>query len=230
MARTPNNNPHHTRQPGRQRPLLLAAIVLATTGLTLAATLQPAHAQAHRTDSSQPASMAKVVPDNQPMALGDLSELPAVGTPQSEATTQASYFFQYVRNYYGGQCLDGDRNTIPRNGAIVQLWACNGWTNQGWILTQVGGLPTGYYTIRNNYGGQCLDGDRNTIPRNGAIVQLWACNGWTNQVWVWNGTTFRNYYGGQCLDGDRNTIPRNGSKVQLWACNGWTNQGWTLRN
>ena len=223
MTRTTDRIPHHARQPRRPRTRLLATLVAATVGVTLAVTA-PAHAQS-RTTTGHPTATVTA-----PLTLHDLSELPPVGTPQAETTTQKSYLFQYVRNSYGGQCLDGDRNAIPHNGARVQLWACNGWTNQAWIFTQVSGLPIGYYTVRNNYGGQCLDGDRNAIPHNGARVQLWACNGWTNQVWLWSGTAFRNFHGRQCLDGDRNTIPRNGAIVQLWACNGWTNQTWILHN
>ncbi|GAB3138145.1 hypothetical protein GCM10027290_05230 [Micromonospora sonneratiae] len=220
----PSNDPQTTPRHRRWRSITLAAFTVATVAATLAITTVPTHAQAHATTTSH------TPPGNPGTTIDDLADLPHTGSKPGEATANASYFYQYVRNYHGGQCLDGDRNTIPRNGSKVQLWACNGWTNQAWIFTQVSGLPTGYYTIRNYYGGQCLDGDRNTIPRNGSIVQLWACNGWTNQVWIWNGVTLRNYYGGQCLDGDRNTIPRNGSKVQLWACNGWTNQSWSLAN
>ncbi|WP_035803181.1 RICIN domain-containing protein [Kitasatospora mediocidica] len=43
---------------------------------------------------------------------------------------------------------------------------------------------TGAFT--NNDKGQCLDGDTNTIGNNGAKVQLWACNGWSNQSWTWH--------------------------------------------
>jgi hypothetical protein len=153
-----------------------------------------------------------------------------VKTGNAIAAPFVSYTFKKIYNQWGGQCLDGDRNTIPNNGAKVQLWGCNAWNNQTWIMTPVNGLPVGYYYIQNGYGGQCLDGDRTTIPANGSKAQLWACNGWTNQVWIWTGSRFQNYYGNQCLDGDRTAIPNNGAKVQLWACNGWSNQGWTLSN
>ena len=169
----PSNDPQTTPRHRRWRSITLAAFTVATVAATLAITTVPAHAQAHATTTSH------TPPGNPGTTIDDLADLPHTGSKPGEATANASYFYQYVRNYHGGQCLDGDRNTIPRNGSIVQLWACNGWTNQ---------------------------------------------------VWIWNGVTLRNYYGGQCLDGDRNTIPRNGSKVQLWACNGWTNQSWSLAN
>ncbi|GIG87104.1 RICIN domain-containing protein [Plantactinospora endophytica] len=204
----------------------VAATILAV-GLASAST-----ATAHATP--EPASPAPARPaawtGEEPLRLTDLSQLPRLDAARPGPGTKASYLFQYVRNRYRGQCLDGDRHTIPADGSKVQLWACNRWTNQAWILTTVNGYPAGYYWIQNYHRGQCLGGDRNTIPADGAKVQLWACNGWTNQIWMWNGAQFRNYYGRQCLDGDRATIPADGSKVRLWACNGWTNQNWSLRN
>ncbi|WP_280698477.1 RICIN domain-containing protein [Kitasatospora sp. GP82] len=140
---------------------------------------------------------------------------------------RTTYHTTAFTNNDGNECLDGDTNTIPNNGAKVQLWGCNGWSNQSWYWTPVPNMPIGYYTIQNGDGWECLDGDTNTIPNNGAKVQLWGCNGWTNQKWYWNGSTLQNADGWECLDGDTNTIPNNGAKVQLWGCNGWTNQKWT---
>ncbi|MFC4502364.1 MULTISPECIES: RICIN domain-containing protein [Streptomyces] len=133
-----------------------------------------------------------------------------------------------MTNNEGGQCLDGDADTIGTNGTQVQLWGCHGGTNQTWLWAPAAGKPVGYYTIQNSRGNQCLDGDLTAIPANGAKAQLWACNGWNNQTWVWHGATLTNLEGGQCLDGDLTAIPANGAKAQLWACNGWNNQNWTL--
>ncbi|MBF6048086.1 hypothetical protein GO001_23185 [Streptomyces sp. NRRL B-1677] len=157
----------------------------------------------------------------------DVGALPGIGSA-SRPTVNTVYRTPAFTNQLGNQCLDGDRNTIPNNGAKVQLWGCNNWDNQSWYWTPVPNQPTGYYTIQNGYRSQCLDGDLNTIPNNGAKVQLWGCNGWTNQIWMWNGTNLQNAQGAQCLDGDTNTIPNNGAKVQLWACNGWANQKWVF--
>ncbi|MGX4734473.1 RICIN domain-containing protein [Kitasatospora griseola] len=89
-------------------------------------------------------------------------------------------------------------------------------------------------TMRNNHGGQCLDGDLNGIGNNGAKVQLWGCNGWDNQTWIWvpdaargaGWYTILNAHGGQCLDGDLGRIGTNGDTVWLWSCNNWDNQAW----
>jgi hypothetical protein len=97
--------------------------------------------------------------------------------------------------------------------------------------------PAASYSFRrvtNQWGYQCLDGDRGGIPRNGAKAQLWGCNGWDNQAWTLVQVSgmpigyyyIQNGYGGQCLDGDRGQIPNNGARAQLWGCNGWTNQMW----
>ncbi|MEU8545572.1 RICIN domain-containing protein [Streptomyces roseoverticillatus] len=156
-----------------------------------------------------------------------VAELPGIGSSARPAADTV-YRTPAFTNNLGNQCLDGDRNTIPNNGAKVQLWGCNSWDNQSWYWTPVPNQPVGRYTIQNGYRSQCLDGDLNTIPNNGAKVQLWACNGWNNQIWMWNGSNLQNAQGAQCLDGDTNTIPNNGAKVQLWACNGWTNQKWVF--
>ncbi|MGE7439337.1 MULTISPECIES: RICIN domain-containing protein [Kitasatospora] len=167
----------------------------------------------------------------QVIELDSPAELPTTGSQSHLQSAIAKLHVVYhttaFTNNDGGECLDGDTNTIPNNGAKVQLWACNGWSNQNWYWSPVPNKPVGYYNIQNGDGWQCLDGDTNTIPNNGAKVQLWACNGQSNQIWAWNGHTLRNVDGSQCLDGDTNTIPNNGAKVQLWACNGWNNQDWT---
>ncbi|MFH8785181.1 RICIN domain-containing protein [Streptomyces roseoverticillatus] len=111
------------------------------------------------------------------------AELPGIRSSVRPAADTV-YRTPAFTNNLGNQCLDGDRTTIPNNGAKVQLWGCNSWDNQSWYWTPVPNQPVGHYTIQNGYRSQCLDGDLNTIPNNGAKVQLWACNGWNNQKWV----------------------------------------------
>ncbi|WP_327070191.1 RICIN domain-containing protein [Kitasatospora sp. NBC_01250] len=206
----------------------MLALTVGTSILALGATAHAAVPHASSVpavrDAAGPASGKHVV------ELGSQTQaLPAVGDarPDDAMTPDVTYHTTAFTNNDGGECLDGDTNTIGNNGAKVQLWGCNGWSNQNWYWTPAPGQPTGYYTIQNGDQWQCLDGDTNTIGNNGAKVQLWGCNGWSNQTWIWNGSTLRNADKGQCLDGDTNTIPANGAKVQLWSCNGWTNQSWT---
>jgi len=98
-----------------------------------------------------------------------------------------------------------------------------------WVI---GGGPTGpvpTYTgsIHLTKLGLCLD-DRLNSKSNGAIVQVWRCNGSANQVWqvMNNGTIEHN---GLCLDA-RGEGTTNGTKVQLWACTGNGNQKWDTRS
>jgi hypothetical protein len=82
-------------------------------------------------------------------------------------------------------------------------------------------------TIRLTKMGLCLD-DRNNNPRNGAVVQVWQCNGLASQKWqVWSDGTIR--HNGLCLDAE-NRGTANGTKVQLWNCTGAANQKWDTKS
>jgi hypothetical protein len=74
------------------------------------------------------------------------------------------------------KCLDADNGTIGGNGTRVQMWDCNGWVNQQWLLF-------GDHTIQNASSRRCLDGDTRTLPANGTKVQLWDCNNGAHQAW-----------------------------------------------
>jgi hypothetical protein len=84
--------------------------------------------------------------------------------------------------------------------------------------------------IRSHSNWRCLDADLNTISGNGTKVQLWNCNGWNNQKWIYDAISHTIYsmYNGRCLDADLGGIGSNGTRVQLWDCNGWANQKWTV--
>jgi hypothetical protein len=130
---------------------------------------------------------------------------------------------QRISNLFGGKCLDEDIGSPPHNGTRVQVWECNGWTNQQWSYYSDG-------TIVNSYDGRCLDADISSPIHNGTVVQVWACNGQSNQRW----TLFTNTGLGpilsapnsNCLDEDIGTPLHDGTKVQLWNCNAWDNQQW----
>ncbi|WP_374199541.1 lectin [Glycomyces sp. YM15] len=116
------------------------------------------------------------------------------------------------------RCLDvsGQSQT---NGADVQLWDCNGASNQEWTRTSAGELRV--------YGGKCLDAEgAATAPGTRAII--WDCHGGANQKWNVNADgTITNAQSGLCLDATENRTA-NGTKVVLWTCNGGANQRWTL--
>jgi hypothetical protein len=81
-----------------------------------------------------------------------------------------------ITNLGHNKCLDADNGTIGGNGTRVQMWDCNGWENQQWLVF-------GNHTVQNAVSRRCLDGDTVTLPANGTKVQLWDCNGGAHQAW-----------------------------------------------
>jgi Alpha galactosidase A/Ricin-type beta-trefoil lectin domain/Alpha galactosidase C-terminal beta sandwich domain len=118
-----------------------------------------------------------------------------------------------------GRCVDVP-NSSTTNGTQLQLWDCNGQTNQSWTATASRQLMV--------LGSKCLDA-LNQGMTNGTQVVIWDCNGQTNQQWSINANgTITGVASNLCLDANgRGTA--NGTKLILWACNGQTNQQWTLR-
>jgi lysophospholipase L1-like esterase len=118
-----------------------------------------------------------------------------------------------------GRCADVT-GVASTNGAQVQLWDCNGQTNQSWTNTASRQLTV--------YGTKCLDASGQGTS-NGTAVVIWDCNGQTNQQWNVNANgTITGVQSGLCLDANgRGTA--NGTTLILWACNGQSNQQWTLR-
>jgi hypothetical protein len=115
-----------------------------------------------------------------------------------------------------GLCLD-DRNDSARNGAIVQVWTCNGEENQQWQVYNDG-------TIR--HGGLCLDATGHGTT-NGTKVQLWACTGAANQKW--DTKDFRIHYDNPAATGkvlDDTGSGGNGTQQEIWNNLGGKNQYW----
>ncbi|WP_433183245.1 ricin-type beta-trefoil lectin domain protein [Actinoallomurus sp. CA-150999] len=118
-----------------------------------------------------------------------------------------------------GRCVDVP-NSATANGTQVQLWDCNGQTNQSWTATSGKQLTV--------YGNKCLDA-YNQGTANGTTVVIWDCNGQTNQQWNVNANgTVTGVQSGLCLDAN-NQGTANGTKLVLWTCNGQANQQWSLR-
>jgi hypothetical protein len=202
----------HDRTSGIRTPRSRRAVRLLVTLFAMAATLVtavPAH------------------------AANGATAHPGAVTPN----VQTGLYRNLVNDAHGilGRCLDADANTIGGNGTKVQLWDCNGQSQQYWALT-----PSGQgYQIKNLRSGRCLDADTNTAGHNGGRVQLWDCNGQPQQQWIvldtWivDGNTeidaFYTPYDNRCLDADLNTIGGNGTKVQVYNCMGilyYPNQYW----
>jgi endo-1,4-beta-xylanase len=113
-----------------------------------------------------------------------------------------------------GRCIDVP-NASQNNGTRVQLYDCNGQTNQAWTLTSSKQLTV--------YGSKCLDA---AGSGNGSAVQIYSCNGQANQQWNVNSNgTITGVQSGRCLDV---WGTGNGQQVQIYDCNGQANQRFSL--
>jgi poly(3-hydroxybutyrate) depolymerase len=117
-----------------------------------------------------------------------------------------------------GRCIDVP-NSSQTGGTQVQLYDCNGNTNQQWTYTSAGELRV--------YGTDCLDANaQGTTAGTKAII--WPCNGQTNQHWNVNSNgTISGAQSGLCLDAT-GAGTANGTLIELWTCNGGSNQQWKL--
>ncbi|GAA3274069.1 hypothetical protein GCM10020218_019450 [Dactylosporangium vinaceum] len=113
-----------------------------------------------------------------------------------------------------GRCVDVP-NASQTNGTRVQLYDCNGQSNQQWTYTSSKQLQV--------YGSRCLDA---AGSGNGAAVQIYSCNGQTNQQWNVNSNgTITGVQSGRCLDV---WGTGNGQQIQIYDCNGQANQRFSL--
>jgi hypothetical protein len=143
---------------------------------------------------------------------GDVSYAAAVST--ATITVAKATYSGTIRLYKMGLCLD-DRNNSSSNGAVVQVWRCNGLPSQRWQVMSDG-------TIRHN--GLCLDANGIT---NGTKVQLWACTGNGNQKW--DTRNYRIHYDNPAATGkvlDDTGYGGNGTQQEIWTNNGTINQSW----
>src|SRR5690349_20930124 len=120
-----------------------------------------------------------------------------------------------IKGVASGRCLDVP-NASTTDGTAVQLYDCNGRTNQQWELTSSGELRV--------YGNKCLDA---AGTANGAKVQIYSCWGGDNQKWRLNSDgTVVGVQSGLCLDA-ASAGTANGTLVQLYSCSNGSNQRWT---
>jgi len=122
-----------------------------------------------------------------------------------------------LRGQGSGRCLD-ITGASQANGALAEIWDCNGQSNQKFTATAAGEL-------RVYNGAKCLDvTGRGTA--NGTAVEIWDCNGQTNQQFRLNGDgTITAIGANKCLNVS-GSATTNGSRVQISDCNGGTNQQW----
>lgn len=185
----------------------------ATTGSRLAAYVAAAHAAGVTGMlyfNTGGFALTTAQEDDMATAINALPASPGPSTAPSVTYTGT------IRLYKMGLCLD-DRNNSDSDGAIVQVWSCNGLVNQQWQVWSDG-------TIRHN--GLCLDA-RNYGTANGTKVQLWACTGGANQKW--DTRDWRIHYDNPAAPGkvlDDTGYGGNGTQQQIWNNLGGENQIW----
>jgi alpha-galactosidase len=120
-----------------------------------------------------------------------------------------------------GKCLDVPNGSTTA-GTQLDIWTCNGGSNQIWTHTSGGQL-----TVYSGSSQRCLDAYNNqTSP--GTKVETWPCNGGANQQWNLNANgTITGVQSGLCLDVS-GASTANGALAELWTCNGQSNQQWSL--
>jgi hypothetical protein len=151
----------------------------------------------------------------------------------------------FPANYWLNMCLDAEwdsANNPSNDGDKVQMWTCGSLnsmpSNQDWVSP---GINT-WGTITNVNSGKCLDAETdsaNNPTHNGDRVELWTCNGGSQQQWEFvlksNGYfSVCNKYAADrglamCLDAETDATHSpnlNGDVVQLWNWGGGSNQTW----
>ncbi|MFC8421267.1 endo-1,4-beta-xylanase [Streptomyces sp. NPDC057236] len=120
-----------------------------------------------------------------------------------------------IKGVGSNRCLDVP-NASTSDGTQVQLYDCNGGTNQKWELTSSGELRV--------YGNKCLDA---AGTANGAKVQIYSCWGGDNQKWRLNSDgSIVGVQSGRCLDAV-GAGTANGTQIQIYSCSNGSNQRWT---
>ncbi|MCZ0982190.1 RICIN domain-containing protein [Streptomyces diastatochromogenes] len=77
------------------------------------------------------------------------------------------------------------------------------------------------------HAGKCLD-VIGAGTADGTLVDLWTCNGGSNQQWAPQADgSLKGVGSGLCLD-DPAASTTDGTRLIIWTCNGGPNQHWTL--
>ncbi len=122
-----------------------------------------------------------------------------------------------LRGVGSNRCLDVP-GAATANGTLLQIWDCNGGSNQQWTSLSNGELQV--------YGNKCLDVPGHATAA-GTRVEIYDCNGGANQQWTLNSNgTVVGRESGLCLD-VTGAGTANGTAVEIWTCSGGSNQKWT---
>lgn len=113
------------------------------------------------------------------LAPAEIAELSQHAVPaEVEADIAADTLYNLV-GVQSGRCVDVDAAVVTADDLVLQLWSCNGGTNQQFRFEAVDG---GYHRIRNVSSDKCLD-VRGASKADGAVIVQYACHGNPNQQW-----------------------------------------------
>ncbi|MFI1797376.1 RICIN domain-containing protein [Streptomyces sp. NPDC020379] len=144
-----------------------------------------------------------------------------------ESRSAAQFPFQVISlvNVQSGRCLDIP-NSNTNNGTPMEIYDCNGGSNQQW-QPQSNGQPTSLISRASNYA-KCLDVNGGSVAP-GTRVVISDCNNTESQEWQLqsDGTIQTVVPPGLCLDLAGSTA--NGGGVRLWYCDGRSTQQWKTR-
>src|SRR6185503_11448344 len=127
-----------------------------------------------------------------------------------DAAVPGPVFIQSV----SGRCVDVSQG-IPSQGAVIQLWDCNGTPAQRWTYRDHMFIAFGW----------CLDVS-GAGTANGTGIWLWGCNGTGAQQWVISGKQLLNPQSGRCLT-RVNAGTDAGTRLEIRDCTNTPAQQWT---
>jgi len=124
-------------------------------------------------------------------------------------------------------CLDL-RGRHTSNGNPIELYKCNGEESQQWIFHD-------WAIFYAADPSKCIDitGGESAMGVQGTKLQIWDCNGLSNQNWGYD-SKLQTIYAARtsrdasmCMDLAGGAV-KDGVGIQIWGCNGHINQQWKL--
>jgi hypothetical protein len=144
---------------------------------------------------------------------------PPTTTPPPPCGGSTRGLFQVDRDR--SKCLDIAGGKVY-NGAVLQIWNCNGHPNQNFRWCGDGRIVSDMDT---NFCVDVPGGD----PSGTGPLQMWSCNSHAGQYWKYDGNTMAVYPASagekECIDLE-NGSTNPGTGVILWGCQGGNNERW----
>ncbi|XXX78317.1 RICIN domain-containing protein [Sorangium sp. So ce134] len=156
--------------------------------------------------------------------VAELSQHSVPAEVEADISTGTTYTLVGVQS---GRCVDVDAAVSTADDIVLQLWDCNGGTNQQFRFEAV----DGYYRIRNVRSDKCLD-VRGGSTADGAVIVQYTCHGNPNQQWSvtdlgGGAVRFTSRFSGKVIDA-YGSPPGNGTALFQRASNGGTSQQFRL--